>query len=195
MAHEVEAFLRREEAERDRDQLDDLVEAPRSRRAQKRFQLRKREFDRIEIRTVGRQEPEVRPDAFDRDLDFWLLVHGQVVEDHDVPWSERRHEDLLDVREKRGIVDRAIEDGRRVEAVDAQGSDDRVGLPMAARRVVAQPQSPKAPPVAAQQVGRDARFIDEDVLAGIVERQPVLPPAPRGRNIRAPLFVGVYRFF
>jgi hypothetical protein len=51
MPHEIEAFPRREESQRDREQLDDLVEAARSRRAQERFQLCKGEFDRIEVRT------------------------------------------------------------------------------------------------------------------------------------------------
>jgi hypothetical protein len=32
-------------------------------------------------------------------------------------------------------------------------------------------------------------------MPGVAERQPVLPPAPRGRDIRTPLFVGVYGFF
>jgi hypothetical protein len=45
--------------QRDRDQLDDLVEASRSRGPQKCFQLPKREFDRIEFRTVGWQKPQV----------------------------------------------------------------------------------------------------------------------------------------
>ena len=49
---DVEEF----KAMRDRDELDDLVEAARSRNPQERLQLRKRLFDRIEIRTLGRQK-------------------------------------------------------------------------------------------------------------------------------------------
>ena len=41
-------------------------------------------------------------------------------------------------------------------------------------------------------VRRDARFIDEDVGACIVERLRVLPPAARGGDVRPSLFVGVY---
>lgn len=38
----------------------------------------------------------------------------------------RRREDLLDEREKRGTVDRLIEDRGRVQAVDAQISHNRI---------------------------------------------------------------------
>lgn len=57
MPHEVEAFPRREELQRDREQLNDLVEAARARGAEIRFQFRKRELDRIEVLTVRRQKP------------------------------------------------------------------------------------------------------------------------------------------
>jgi len=55
--------------------------------------------------------------------------------------------------------------------------------------------APRASGVATQQIRRDARFIDEDVLRRIVERQRVCPLAPCGGDIRATLFVGVYGFF
>jgi hypothetical protein len=49
--------------------------------------------------------------------------------------------------------------------------------------------------IAAQQIGRDARFVEEDIAPRIMQRQRVLPPAARRRDVRTPLFVGVYRFF
>ena len=48
MPHEIEAFARREEVKRDSDELEDLLVCARSRGPQERFQLRKRELDRIE---------------------------------------------------------------------------------------------------------------------------------------------------
>jgi hypothetical protein len=59
-----------------------------------------------------------------------LFVHREVVEHDHVAGLERRHQDLLDVGEKRGIVDRPIEDRGRGEPVDAKACDDGVGLPM-----------------------------------------------------------------
>jgi len=59
MPDEVETFLRREESQRDRDELDDLVKAPRPGGAQKRFQFGKRLLE-IEVGTVWRQKPQLR---------------------------------------------------------------------------------------------------------------------------------------
>jgi len=124
-----------------------------------------------------------------------LLVHDEVIEDHDIAWPERRHEYLLDVGEKRGIVDRSVEDRRRVQAIPPQRGNDRVRLPVTAGRVIAEPQAARAPPIASEQIGRDAGFIDEDVPARIAERLPVLPAAACRGDVRPALFVGVYRFF
>jgi hypothetical protein len=66
---------------------------------------------------------------------------------------------------------------------------------MPAGCVIPQPLPADTAAIAAQQVGRDAGFIDKDVGARIVQRLRVLPVTSRGRDIRAPLFVGVYRFF
>ena len=112
MANEVAAFGGREEVERDRDQVADVVEGPRTRGAEERFQFREGQFDRIEIRTVGRQEAELGADGFDRRAHRGLFVHGEVVEHHDIAGAQRGHQDLLDVGEEGRIVDRAVEDGR-----------------------------------------------------------------------------------
>lgn len=195
MPDEVEALAGCVALQRERDELDDLVEVARSRRPEKRFQLRKGQFDRIEVRTVGRQKPEARTDPFDRGLHVRLLVHREVIEDDHVARAERRDEHLLDVGQKRRIVDRAIEDRWRMEAVDTQRGHDGVRLPVAIWCVIAQPDPARAAAVPTDQVGGDARLIDEDVAARVVQTERVLPPAPRRGDISAPLFVGEYRFF
>lgn len=195
MPDEVDAFGRREQLQRDRDELDHLIEAPGSRGAQEGLQLRKRHLDGIEVRTVRGQEPEARADAFDGRLHRRLFVHHQVVEDDDIARPQRRGEHLLDVGEKRGIVDRAVEDCGRRQAVDAEPRDDGVRLPVAARRVIAQTLATGTPPVAAEQIRRDTRFIDEDVRTRVVQGLGVLPPPARRGDVRTTLLVGVYRFF
>jgi hypothetical protein len=55
--------------------------------------------------------------------------------------------------------------------------------------------APRAARVAPQQIRCHARFIDEDVLRRIVERQRARPLAPFGGDIRTTLFVGVYGCF
>jgi hypothetical protein len=70
-----------------------------------------------------------------------------------------------------------------------------VGLPMTARRVIAEPCPAKTPAIAAEQIGGDAAFIEEHVLPHVTQRQPVPPTAALGGDVRPTLFVGVYRFF
>jgi hypothetical protein len=70
-----------------------------------------------------------------------------------------------------------------------------VGLPMAVRGVIPQAHAAGTAPVASQQIGRHAGFIDEDVTACVVQRLGILPPATVRRDVRPALLVGVYGFF
>lgn len=150
MPYEIEAFARRKEVQRDRDELDDLVEGARSRGPQKRFQLGEGELDRIEVRAVGGQKAEARTDAFNRGLHLRLFVHREVIEDDDVADAERRDEHLLDIGEKRGIIDRPVEDGGRRQPLDPQRGDDGVRLPMTVGRVIAETEPAGTSAIAAQ---------------------------------------------
>jgi hypothetical protein len=61
--------------------------------------------------------------------------------------------------------------------------------------VIVEARAPETPTIAAQEVGRDATFIEEDVLARVAEWLPVSPPAAFRGDVSAPLLVGVDRFF
>jgi hypothetical protein len=172
-----------------------VIKTARPRRAEERLQFGEREFNRVEVRTVGRQKSDLRPDGFNRRADRRLFVHDEVVEHHDIARSQRRGEDLFDVGEETQIVDGAIEHRGRTQAVEPQRHDDGGGLPMAAGRVIVEPFAPRTAPVATQQIGGHATFIEEQVLAHIPQRQPLTPAVPLGGDIRAALFVGVDRFF
>lgn len=137
----------------------------------------------------------MRADVLDRRAHGRLLVRREVVEHHHVTTSQRGHEHLFDVRQERGIVDRAVEDRRRLEPVESQRRHDGVGVPMAARRVVSEADPARAAAVAAQQIGRHAAFIEKNVLAQIAERLPRAPAAALSGDVGAALFVGVDRFF
>jgi hypothetical protein len=195
VVHEVGAFLRREEVDRGGDERDDLVKRAWARGAQERFQFREREFDRIEVGTVRGEKSQVCARPFNGELHRRLLVDGEVIEHHDVAGPQRGDEHLLDIGEKRRIIDGPVEHRRGVQAARPQGGDDGVRLPVPTRRVIADPQPARTARVAPEQVGRDPRFVHEDVLPRIAQRQPVLPAATRRCYITAPLFVGVYRFF
>ena len=115
--------------------------------------------------------------------------------DHDVARAQRRDQDLLHVGDERRRIDRAVEHGRGAESVEAKRGHDGVRLPVAAGRVVAEPGAAGTSPVAAQQIGRHAAFVEEDVLAHVAQRLPRAPLAARRRDIRPTLLVGVYGFF
>jgi hypothetical protein len=172
-----------------------VVEGARARGPQERFQFREGHLDWIEVRAVGRQESEARSHSFDRGAHLRLFVDGEIVQHDDIAGPERWGEDLLHVGAKAGAVDRPIEHGRCRETGRAQRGDDRVRLPMAAGRVITQPQAAQTSAIAAQQIGCDAAFIQEDVVPGVVQRQPLAPAAPLSGDVGAPLFVGVQRFF
>jgi hypothetical protein len=69
-----------------------------------------------------------------------------------------------------------------------------MGLPVTARRVIVEARAAETPAIAAKEIGRDATFIEKDVLPRIAERQPVSPPAAVSGDVGAPLLVGVDRF-
>ena len=92
-------------------------------------------------------------------------------------------------------VHRPIEHGGRVQAVEAQGRDKGVRLPVTEGRVIPHAEPAGAAAITAQEIGRHAGFVEEDVLPSVTYRQPVLPPSACRRDVRASLFVGVYRFF
>jgi hypothetical protein len=172
-----------------------MIETPRPCCAEQRFQFREGQLNRIEVGTIGRQESELRTDGFDRRAHLRLFVDRQIVEDDHIAAPQRGHEDLFDVSEKARIVDRPIKYRRCREAVLSQRRHHGVGLPVAARRVIAQPRAPPTPAVATNQVGCHAALVEKDVLPHIVQRQPRTPAATLNDDVGPPLFVGVYGFF
>jgi len=166
-----------------------------ARRPQDRLQLRKRQFNRIEIGAVFRQKPELGADVLNRPSDRWTLVTGQVVHDDDVAGGERRRQDLLDVREEAGAIDRTIKHGGRGEAGDAQRAEKRGRVPAPIRRVVGDPCAVEAPAIAANQIRPDATFIEKHEARGIERRGRDVPRGPREDDISASVFRRAYRFF
>lgn len=195
MPNEIATFRGREEADRHGDEIAYVVKGSGTCGSDEGLQLREGQFDRIEIRAVGRQEAELRADGCDRRAHRRLFVDGEIVEHDHIAGAERGHQDLLDVGEKRGIVDRSVEDGRGGEAVEAQRRNDGVRLPMTAGRVVAKASAAQTAAVSTQQIRRDPAFIQKQILRHVAERLPRLPLPPGRGDIRPTLLVGVYRFF
>jgi hypothetical protein len=151
--------------------------------AEEGFEFCEQLLDRIEVGTVGRQEAHARADGFDRVAYLWLLIYGKVVEHDYIARAQRRHQDLLHVGADGGCVERSIEDRGRCQSVKAQARDDRVRLPMTARRVIMQPSPAGTATVAPLQIGGDATFIEYDIRAEVVQRLGLSPAATLSRDV------------
>ena len=195
MSDVIPTLGRREQGERGRGECGDMVEGPRSCGTQERFQFRERHFNRIEIGAVRREESDPGARGFDRRAHLGLLVDGEIVEHDDVTASERGDQHLLHIGPKAVVVDGSIEHRRRRDPMGPQRGDDRVRLPMAARRVITQPHAAETAPIPAQQISRHTTFIEKDVAPGVAQRQPVAPTTALSGDVGPALFVGVYRFF
>lgn len=189
------AFSRAEPADRGGEEVTDRLEGAGARRAKEGLQFREGVFDWIEVRAVRRQKLERGPDLFDGRLDGGLLVDGEIIHDDDVAGPQRRDQDLFDVGEKARLVDRPVEDAGRGEAVQAQGGEDRMRLPVPERRAIDEARAPRTPSVEPQEIGRHAAFIEKHVARRVNRRDQCAPGDSGGDDIGPPLFRRANAFF
>src|SRR5260370_29572437 len=116
--------------------------------SEQRFQLGEHLLDRIEVRTVGRQEEKPRADRANGPAHRMALVAAEIVHDDNVAGLERRQEELLDIGFEAFAVDRSIKDARRVDPVVPQGRKGCECLPTPVRRLSAQALSSRSPAMA-----------------------------------------------
>jgi hypothetical protein len=123
------------------------------------------------------------------------LVRAEVVEDHDVAGFQRRDEELFDIGEEALAIDGAVEQAGRVDAVVAQGGEERCGLPMAVRDLVNEPLAARRPAVETRHIGLGPGLIDEDQARGI-DAALIGPPArPMAAYVRTVLLACNERLF
>ena len=141
------------------------------------------------------EEIEAGTRLLDRHADRGLFVRRQIVEHDDIAGAQRGHEDLIDVRAERRVIDRSVEHGRCPELGGAECRHDGVRLPVAARRVIRGAGASRAARISPQQVSGHARFVDEHILRRILRGHPGGPLPAGGNHIRSTLFGGVHGFF
>src|SRR5262249_40888606 len=90
MSDVVRAFSRQEQRECGAHQVADLVKRAGAGSAQERFQFGERQFNRIEIWTVGWEKAQLGSRLLDGEANFGLLVSRQVIEHDDITALERR---------------------------------------------------------------------------------------------------------
>ena len=195
MADVVGALVVCEEPERNGDEATDFVECAGSGRAEKRLQFREGLLNGIEIGAIRRQEPQEGAGLLNGGPHVRLLVGREVVENDDVAAAEGRHQDLVDVRAEGVVVDGPVKDGGGGQPAGPERGHHRMGLPVAAGRMVGNPHAAEAARVSADQIRGDAGFVDEHILVRRVERLRLDPVAAGRGDVRPALFVGVYVFF
>ena len=89
---------------------------------------------------------------------------GQVVEHHHIARLECRQENLLDVSQEERTIQCAIDDHRRGEFIVSQRGDESSRLPMAVWCIVHYPLSTAGSTIHPNEIGLQARFINEDQL-------------------------------
>lgn len=177
------------------EQGPERVDGPASSGPDDGFQLRKTQFNRVEIGTVRWQIPQRRAGGFDQLLHALDVMRGEVVRDHNVAALKCGDEDLFDVGEKGVAVHRTIDDAGSRQACDPQARDEGARLPARHRRVVMDADPVRAAAIAPQQIRCDARFIEEDQARGIKRRRRALPLLSSCSDVGPIVFGRAYRFF
>ena len=152
-------------------------------------------FDGIEIGTVGRQETQGGATSQDELLDRWGFVDAEVVEDDDVARADLRAEDPVDVGLEHIHVGRALDQERRVDAVQPEGGDEGRGLPVAVGHLAEAPAPSWAPAPKSGHLRIERRLVDKDQMAWIPIGLLAAPASARPGYVRAILLGGVRRFF
>ena len=152
-------------------------------------------LDRIEVRGVGRQEPEPGAGGLYDVPDGCGFVAAEIVHDDDVAGPQDRNELLTDIGSEAFAVDRPVEDAWRREFVAAQRTQEGQRAPVAVRGKAAQALSPRSPAAQWGHVGLDPGFVDEDDQLRIDATLPRSPTLASASDVSPSLLKREQRFF
>jgi alpha-D-ribose 1-methylphosphonate 5-triphosphate synthase subunit PhnG len=176
-------------------QRPERLDRPTARSAHERFEFGETEFDRIEVRTVRGQVPQRRPGGFDQLLDAVDVMRGEIVGDDHVARREGGDQDLFDVGEKTVAVHRAVDHPRRGQPGQTHAGDKGARLPARERCMIADAVAAQTAAVPAQEIRRDAGFIEKDEARRVPRRRCGLPLLPRGGDVGPVVFGRAHRLF
>lgn len=159
------------------------------------FDLGEGLLDRVEVRGIGRKEPETSTSLTDDLPDGIRLVRAEIVHDDDISRLEGWHQLLLDIGTEALPVDRPVKHARGGQTVTAKSAEKGLRAPVAMRCETTQALAPFAPAIKWCHVGLDPSFIDEDQPPGIKARLKAVPALPAASDVGAGLLKGEQRFF
>jgi hypothetical protein len=144
---------------------------------------------------LGREVEKACAGGFDQLTHVRPLVAGQIVHDDDVALVQFRDEDLLDVSLESETVDGSVDDKRRDEAAQRQGSNEGRGFPMSVRNADPQALTARSATVTARHVGGGPGLVDEDQALGVEIELPFEPGLALLRDVGAALLGSVRGLF
>lgn len=152
-------------------------------------------FDGVEVRGIGRQEPEPCASSIDGRAYGLGFMASQIVHDDNVSGLERPDELLFHIGQEACTVDRAVEDAGCGEPITSKRGNEGHGAPMAVRCEAAQTLALHPPAAQGDHVGLDPCLVDEHETPGIKPTLPRLPAPPSAGHRRPALFKSEQRFF
>ncbi len=133
-------------------------------------------FDRIEVRRIGRKEPEPRTGGFDQLTDGCRLMAAEIVHDDDVAWLEHRDQLLLDIGAKTWPLIGPSKTQGGCKLIVSQSAQECQRAPVAMRCKCPQSLAFRAPAPDRRHVGLDPGLINEDQPFAIEMILQGLPP-------------------
>ena len=162
------------------------------------LQLREGHFDGVEIGAVFRKEEEPCADVLEDVPGDGAFVGWQVIEDHDVSFTQCRCQDAFDVKLEHLTIHRPIHHASGIDPVMSKTCDERLGVPAPCRSMLDQPISELGPAAGLCHVGLEAGLIDKNQPFQMVAHEGLTardPDGPVPRHIGPLLFAGPQIFF
>ena len=141
-------------------------------------------FDGVEVRGVGRQEPEPCARCFDGGAHGLGFMTTEVVHDDDVAGLQSPDKLLFDISQEARPVDRSVEDTRCRELIVAKRGQEGHGAPMAVWCKADQALALRSPATQRRHIGLDPGLVDKDKALRLKPGLKALPPPTPARHRR-----------
>lgn len=171
------------------------LEGPCRRFPQEGFHLRKNHFDRVEVRTVWRQEHKTRACRLDRFSDSADLVTGEVIADHYVSLGKCRDQLSPYISEETLSVHCCVDKPGRCHSFLAQGSYKGRAFPMPMRNLRHATTGTVGPTVEGGHFGIQPGFVNEHQFGCIPVALLELPSFSMLSDVTSVLLGRESRFF
>jgi len=163
--------------------------------AEQGLEFGKDHLNRIEVRTVGRQEQQMCLGVAYSPTHGNAFVAAQVVEHDDVARPQGRHKELCHPCQEQAAVDGTVEHAGCNKPVGPQCGQERHGRPARVRHRGDQTLPTQGSAMGAGHVGLGPGLVDEDQARRVNAVLVALPPLALAGDVGAVLLGGAQSFF